>query len=203
MSSYSHSGTILRSIKFAQDLREIKCFINQIHFNLSNFSQNFPTASKLSNFSETFQLQKKLSNFGRLFPTSKVNWLVGEFLPHPANFGRLFPTLLSSFQLQSVFPTSVGSFQLRSVLSNFAWLFPPISAKPSNFRLFNLKLSNFSFFPTALSSYTYPFVTSEIISPAYSAVYRSIVMIPDSIPSLGCTCPQSKESDNKSRIGEK
>ena len=51
------------------------------------------------------------------------------------------------------FPTSLGFFQLRSVLSNFAWLFPT-SAKPSNFRSSNLKLSNFSFFPTALSNFT-------------------------------------------------
>ena len=54
-----------------------------------------------------------------------------------SNFARFFPTLL-------------GSFQLQSVLSNFYWLFPT-SAKLSN-----LKLSNFSFFPTALSNYTYP-----------------------------------------------
>ena len=78
---------------------------------------------------ETFQLQKKLSIFG-----------------------QFFPTLLDSFQFQSVltnfvrfFPTSAKLSYLR--LSNL---------KLSNFRLSNSKFSNFSFFPTALSKYTYP-----------------------------------------------
>jgi len=46
-----------------------------------------------------------------------------------SNFGRFFPASLDSFQLKQ---------------------------KVSNFRLSNLKLSNFSFFPNALSNYTYP-----------------------------------------------
>ena len=62
-----------------------------------------------------------------------------------------------TFHLRRNFPTSKEAFQLHSVLSNFARFFAnfnrffPTSAKLSNFRL-----SNFSFFPTALSYYTYP-----------------------------------------------
>ena len=59
-----------------------------------------------------------------------------------------------TFPLQRNFPTSKETFQLRSVLFNFAWLFQT-SAKRSNFWLSNLKQSNFSFFPTALSNYTH------------------------------------------------
>ena len=61
-----------------------------------------------------------------------------------------FLTSARTFQLQRNFPTSAKlsnlkkTFQLRSVVF-------PILAK-----LFNFKLSNFSFFPTALSNYTYP-----------------------------------------------
>ena len=55
-----------------------------------------------------------------------------------------------------------SSFHLHSLLSNFAWLFPTslgsfqLKQKLSNFRLSNLKLSNSSFFPTALFNYMYP-----------------------------------------------
>ena len=97
--------------------------------------------SQLSKFIQTFQLQPELSNCSETFQLQ-----------------RNFPTKNKTFQLRSVlsnfarfFPTSIGSFQLRSVLSNFAWVFPT-TAKLSNFRLSNLKLSNFSFFPTALSN---------------------------------------------------
>ena len=51
--------------------------------------------------------------------------------------------LSSSFKLfisSQAFPTSPGSFQFK---------------KLSNFRLSDLKLSNFSFFPTALPNFTY------------------------------------------------
>ena len=50
---------------------------------------------------------------------------------------RNFPTSLGSFQRRWVFSTSLGCFQLKQKLSNF-------------------RLSNFLFFPTALSNYTYP-----------------------------------------------
>ena len=87
-----------------------------------------------------------------LFPTS-----VTTFQVH-----LNFPTSARTFQLHRNFPTSEKTFQLRSILSNFAGFFPTslgffqLKQKLSNFRLSNLKLSNFSFFPTALSNYTYP-----------------------------------------------
>ena len=92
-----------------------------------------------------------------------LNFIKQNFY-HPKKLLNLTWNLWRTFQLQSKlskfkrsFPTSIGSFQLRSVLFNFSWLFL-ISAKLSNFRLSNLKLPNFSFFPTALSNYTYPVI---------------------------------------------
>ena len=86
----------------------------------------------------TFQLQPELSNFSQIFPTAaKLSNFSETFQLQKklSNFARFFPTLL-------------GSFQFRFALSNFSEF--------SNFRFSNLKLSNFSFFPTALSNYTYP-----------------------------------------------
>ena len=85
--------------------------------------------------SKTFQLQPQLSNCSetfqlqRNFPTSK----------NLSNYGRFFPT-------------SFGSFQLRWVLSKFARF---LSLSLCSFQLKH-KLPNFSFFPTALSNFTYP-----------------------------------------------
>ena len=75
----------------------------------------------------------------RNFPTSKETFQLRSVL---SNFCRFFPISLGSFQLQRNFLTSKEAFQLRLALFNF--------------RLSNLKLSNFSFFPTALSNYTHP-----------------------------------------------
>ena len=85
------------------------------------------SAVTLSNFSDNFSSSFKLSKFSETL----------QLQMKLSNFARSFPI-------------SLGSFQLRSVLSNCTWLFPT-SAKLSN-----LKLSNFSFFPIALSNYTYP-----------------------------------------------
>ena len=92
------------------------------------------------------------------FPTSVTTFQVHSNFPTSARTfqpRRNFPTSAKLSNFKRSFPTSLGSFQLQSVLSNFACLFPT-SAKLSNFRLSNLKLSNFSFFPTALSNYTHP-----------------------------------------------
>ena len=92
------------------------------------------------------------------FPTSVTTFQVHSNFPTSARTFQLrrnFPTSAKLSNFKRSFPTSLGSFQLQSVLSNFACLFPT-SAKLSNFRLSNLKLSNFSFFPTAFSNYTYP-----------------------------------------------
>merc|ERR1711917_142854 len=104
---------------------------------LSNSKRSFPTSlgsfqlcSVLSNSFCSFQrqtFQLKLSNFS-FFPTALSNYT------YP-NFTRFFPTLLGSFQLQSILSNSFCSFQRQT---------------------FQLKLSNFSFFPTALFNYTYP-----------------------------------------------
>ena len=54
-----------------------------------------------------------------------------------------------SFQLQRNFPTSAK-------LSNFSETFQLQRNFPTSANLSNFDLSNFSFFPTALSNYTYP-----------------------------------------------
>ena len=76
----------------------------------------------------------------------------------------LFPTSVTTFQVHLNFPTASKlsnfseTFQLQKKLSNFARFFPTslgsfqLKQKLSNFRLSNLKLSNFSFFPTAIST---------------------------------------------------
>ena len=103
----------------------------QLQRQLSNVSQNFPTASKLSNFGETFQLKKKLSNFGRIFPTSVGSFQLQSVLP---NFARFFLTSLGSFQLQRNFPTSdfptSRSFQLPFPTTR-------IPQFPSNFSIYS------------------------------------------------------------------
>ena len=73
----------------------------------------------------------------------------GLMLKSTTEIGKLVFNCGETFQLQKklsnfvrFFPTSLGSFQIKQ---NF-----------SNFRLSNLKFANFSFFPTALSNYTYP-----------------------------------------------
>ena len=76
---------------------------------------------------DSSEVGKNRAKLERTDRSWKVSFEVGEFR-------RSWKV---SLQLVSHFPTSIGSFQLRSVLSN-------------------LKLSNFSFFPTALSNYTYP-----------------------------------------------
>ena len=63
---------------------------------------------------------------------------------------KCFPTSVVLSNFSPSFPTSARTCQLRSVLSNCARLFQT-SAKLSN-----LKFSNFPFFQTALSNYTYP-----------------------------------------------
>ena len=86
----------------------------------------------LSNFSDNFPSSFKLSNFSQNFPTAAKL----------SNFSETFQLQKKLSNFARFFPTSLGSFQLKQKLSNF--------------RLSNLKLSNFSFFPTALSNYTYP-----------------------------------------------
>ena len=75
---------------------------------------------------------------------------------------------MKTFQVHFNFPTSARTFQLQlniltsANLSNFRRSFPTslgyfqVKQKFSNFRLWNLKLSNSSVFPTKLSSYTFP-----------------------------------------------
>ena len=69
-----------------------------------------------------------------------------------STFQRLltFPSSIVAFQLHRNFPTSNDTFQLRSVLFNFAWFFP------NSAKFFNIRPSNFSFFPTTLFNCTYP-----------------------------------------------
>ena len=80
-----------------------------------------------------------------------------------SNFGETFQLQKKLSNFSRFFPTSIGSFQLRSVLSNFAWLFPN-----------SAKLSNFSFFPTALSNYTHPDKIPGLHGPLWSALLNPI-----------------------------
>ena len=79
-----------------------------------------------------------------------------------SNFNRSFPTSLILFKLNQNFPTSSVTFQLQSELSKFSPNFQPsdrtflLHSFQLHVGLSKLKLSNFSFFPTALS-YTYPY----------------------------------------------
>ena len=64
--------------------------------------------------------------------------------------------------------TSVGSYQLRWVLSNFARFFSiSLSSFQLKQKLSNFRLSNFSFFPTALSNFTYPDQTIRLSWPLW------------------------------------
>ena len=62
-----------------------------------------------------------------------------------------------AFQLQRNFPTSLG-------FSNFAKLFPTLTETFQH----KQKHSNFSFFPTAISNYTYPFMSMSKSTPRFS-----------------------------------
>ena len=58
--------------------------------------------------------------------------------------------------------TSVKTFQVQKKLYNFNGFFPTsIGSFQLRLALFNFRLSNFSFFPTALSNYTYPYMTHK------------------------------------------
>ena len=110
---------------------------------------------------------EKLEAFRLESPTwncKEWNWKVRAA---SGNFGLKLEsfnwTRKESMKLESYywrnFSTSLSSFQIRSVLSNFARLFP---TQTETFqlrqKLSNVRLSNCSFFPTALSNYTYPWV---------------------------------------------
>ena len=97
-----------------------------VHF---NHIQLFPALSLqlLLNFPTSIDL----SNFSHSLPTSTIL----------SNLIENFPTSTVTFQLHLYFPTSARTFQLQRELSNFIL---------SNF------MTDLSFFPTALSNYTYP-----------------------------------------------
>ena len=66
------------------------------------------------------------------------------------------PIEVVKIELKLESTTEVGKW-LQKKLSNFAWFFPTsISSSQLRSALSNFRLSNFSFFPTALSNYTYP-----------------------------------------------
>ena len=75
---------------------------------------------------------------------------------------------VGNFQFWSKLSSCSETFQLHNQLSNFVWFFPTslssfqIKQIISNLRLSNLKLSNFLFFPIALSNYTYPYRSNDI-----------------------------------------
>ena len=101
-------------------------------------------------------------------PTSVTTFQVHSNFPTAAKLSN-FSNFSETFQLQKklsnfarFFPTSIGSFQLQSILSNFAWLFPT-----------SAKLSNFSFFSTALFNYTYPILSLGIRHVEYESKYHS------------------------------
>ena len=118
--------------------------------NPSNFTvQSYLEANKLSQV-----IINSEENFGKFKRSSKVKrhpYASRDYLLQMQNWIKMYtPTYSEWKKLVILNPTEKKAFQLRSVLSNFAWLFST-SAKLSNFRL-----SNFSFFPTALFNYTHP-----------------------------------------------
>ena len=98
------------------------------------FLLNFPTSIDLSNFSHSFPTSMILSN-------------------HIHSEKKFRP-----FRRPPPFPTYLKTSQLLQSLSNFICILQlqlELQRELSNFILSNF-MSNFSFFPTALSNYTYP-----------------------------------------------
>ena len=86
------------------------------------------------------------SNFNRSFPTSLILFKLNQN----------FPTSSVTFQLRLSFPTSVRTFPLQPEFSTFRPTFL-LHSFQFHVGLSKLKLSNFSFFPIALSNYTFPY----------------------------------------------
>jgi len=85
---------------------------------------------------------KEPSEVGKLNQNSPISSVALQLRLSFLTSARTFQLQLELSKFSANFPTSVGSFQLQSFQFHFG--------------LFNLKLSNFSFFPTALSNSMYP-----------------------------------------------
>ena len=102
---------------------------------VGNKHWNCKATMKVRKINRSWDVQSKLEKWCESIPDYFWFWTF------QANFSS--PTLARTFQLRRNYPTSEETFQLRSVLSN--------KEKCSNIRL-----SNFSFLPTALSTTCIP-----------------------------------------------